>query len=179
MEILQRPLAITDVETTGLDPQKHEIVEIGLIVVNQNTLQILDEFEAKVKPVHIELANPQALEVNGYSEADWRDAKDLKSAMDVYAQKTKDAIFLAHNVTFDWSFIFEAFKKSGVINSMDYHRIDLLTLAWSKVPKLSNLTRLNLNDLCEYFGIPKEPEPHRAINGVRNELAVLKKLLQT
>lgn len=28
-------IAITDVETTGLDPYKHEILEIGLVIVKQ------------------------------------------------------------------------------------------------------------------------------------------------
>lgn len=178
MELLQKPLAITDVETTGLDAQTHEIVEIGLIVVNQQTLKIIDEFEAKVKPAHIETATQYALQLNGYNDKDWTNALNLSPAMAIYAQKTKDAIFLAHNITFDWSFIFEAFRKTGVENLMDYHRLDLFTLAWAKISKLPGLSRFNLDELCKYFGVPKEPLPHRAINGVRNELEVLKRLIQ-
>ncbi len=179
MELLQRPLAITDIETTGLDAQIHEIIEIGLIVVNQRTLRVLDKFESRVSPTYIETAIPKALEINGYNEKDWENTPTLKEVMKTYAKKTESAIFLAHNITHDWSFIQEAFKKTEVENLMDYHRIDLLTLAWSKVSKLPNLTKLRLSDMCKYFGIPTEPEPHRAINGAQKELEVLKKLLKT
>jgi len=34
-----RNIAITDLETTGLDPLKHEIIEIGLVLVKQPKLQ--------------------------------------------------------------------------------------------------------------------------------------------
>lgn len=180
MDLLQRPLAITDVETTGLDAQIHEIIEIGLLVADQKTLKVLDQLEAKVKPLHLGTADRSALELNGYNEPGWTNALELKTAMEIYANKTRNAIFLAHNTTFDWSFIFEAFRKTGVRNSMDYHRIDLLTIAWSKARenKLPGLKRFNLDELCQYFGIPKEPLPHRAINGVQNELAVLKQLIR-
>lgn len=180
MDLLQRPLAITDVKTTGLDAQIHEIVEIGLLVVNQPMLEVLDRFEVRVKPVRLETATKFALELNGYNEQDWVNALGLQPAMEIYANKTRDAIFLAHNTTFDWSFIFEAFRKTGVANYMDYHRIDLLTIAWSKAreDKLPGLKRFNLDELCKYFSIPKEPLPHRAINGVQNELAVLKRLIR-
>lgn len=176
MELLKRPLAITDVETTGLDAQVHEIVEIGLLLVDQETLSIVDGLGQKVKPIHLETADPHALNINGYKKEDWTNALELRQAMEIYSLKTKNAIFFAHNVAFDWSFISEAFKCTGVTNQMDYHRIDLFTLAWNNASRLPGLIKFNLNELCKYFGIPEEPLPHRAINGVRNELEVLKKI---
>lgn len=169
-------MAITDIETTGLDDQIHEIVEIGLAMVDQNTLALLDEFEIKVRPIHLETAETAALELNGYNEKDWVNASELKTAIGLYAKRTAEAIFLGHNMTFDWSFLSRAFKKTDTKILMDYHRIDLFSLAWFKAPSLPGLTQLNLNKLCKYFRIPEEPKPHRALNGVRSELAVLRKL---
>src|SRR3990167_388927 len=133
MKILERPIAITDVETTGLDPTIHEIVEVGLFVINQQTLEVLDTFDVKVRPEHIETADEFALKLNGYNDADWQNALTLQEAMTLYGEKTKDAIFCAHNVTFDWSFILKAFKETGIKNLMDYHRVDLFTMAWMKL----------------------------------------------
>ena len=132
IRIFERPIAITDVETTGLDFAIQEIVEIGLVVIDQQTLEILNTLDVKVKPEHIETADDFALKVNGYNKTDWKDAITLKEAMSIYGEKTKGAIFCAHNVTFDWSFIFEVFKKTGVKNQMDHHRIDLFTMIWMK-----------------------------------------------
>lgn len=192
MDFLKRPLAITDIETTGFDAQIHEIIELGLVLVDQKSLKVLDEFEVKIKPQHIKTASEKALKVNGYNKLDWLEAVDLKEAMKIYSKKTNpvrsrisngagNAIFLAHNSFFDWSFITEAFKSTGVEDYTDYHRLDLFSIAWSRnrIKQLKGLTKFNLSEMCKYFGIEPESMPHRAINGARKELEVLKKLLAT
>ncbi|MDO8623992.1 MAG: 3'-5' exonuclease [bacterium] len=176
MKILERPIAITDVETTGLDPASQEIVEIGLVLLNQQTLEIVDILDVKVQPEHLETATEFALKLNGYNATDWQGALTLQGAMALYGEKTKDAIFCAHNVTFDWSFILEAFKKAGVKNLMDYHRVDLFTMAWMKL-RNSGIEKLNLNEVAKYLGIPEEPMPHRAINGTMTAYEIYKRLV--
>lgn len=174
MNLLDRPLAITDIETTGLDPIGHEIIELGLVLVDQKTYEVLDSWSVKVKPEHIDTATPEALAVNGYVGELWQDAYNLKIAMNSYKKKTKDAIFVSHNVTFDWSFIYEAFAKTNLESLMDYHRLDLFSLAWLSLS--DKLLKINLAALCDYFNIEKEPEPHAAINGAMKAFEVLKKL---
>ncbi|MCR4306655.1 MAG: exonuclease domain-containing protein, partial [Candidatus Yonathbacteria bacterium] len=95
----ERNLAFIDLETTGLELKKHEIIEIGCIVARQIPressetggayLEIIEEFEIKVKPEHIETADPVGLEINGYREDDWKDAVTLPEAMRIVAEKTK------------------------------------------------------------------------------------------
>jgi len=174
--IFEKPIAITDVETTGLDFAIQEIVEIGLVVVDQKTLKILDTLDVKVKPEHIETANEFALNLNGYNETNWKNAITLKEAMSIYGEKTKDAIFCAHNMTFDWSFIFEAFRKTGVKNQMDHHRIDLFTMIWMKL-RNSNCEKFSLNEAAKRLGVPEEPMPHRGINGAMTAYEIYKKLV--
>jgi DNA polymerase III epsilon subunit-like protein len=174
---LDRPLAFTDIESTGLDVLTHEIIEIGLVVADQRTLAVIDELEVKVRPDSIELASPEALKVNGYRPEDWQDAVSLGEAMSVYAVKTAEAIFVAHNVTFDWSFIDMAFRLTGVRNGLDYHRLDILTMAWQKL-RHSGLAKYNLNEIAKFVGAPGEPMPHRALNGARNAYEVFIRLAQ-
>ena len=52
----KRNLVFLDTETTGLDPEKHEIIEIGGVIVrqifensNQPAFEVLEEFEYKVE----------------------------------------------------------------------------------------------------------------------------------
>lgn len=94
--------------------------------------------------------------------------------MPLFSHKTKDAVFASFNVSFDWAFIKHAFRTTNVSNLMDYHRLDILTLAWAAGG--SALERFNLQALCNYFGVPPEPDPHRALNGAETALALLKKL---
>ncbi|MEK7609165.1 MAG: 3'-5' exonuclease [Patescibacteria group bacterium] len=176
MEFLKRPLAITDVETTGLDYQLHEIIEIGLVVADQKTLKVLDEWSAKIKPRKIKTAAEPALKVAGYNKLDWLEAVSLKEAMEVYSKKTRNAIFVAQNSFFDWSFLNEAFKQVGVEDHTDYHRVDLFTISWSRSREFHGLKKFTLKEMCRYFNIEPEPMPHRALNGARKVYEVLKKL---
>ncbi|MBI2591220.1 MAG: 3'-5' exonuclease [Candidatus Brennerbacteria bacterium] len=176
MKILERPIAITDVETTGLDPTIQEIIEVGLVLVNQQTLEIIDTLDVKVRPKHLETATEFALKLNGYNAIDWHNALALQAVMLIYSAKAKDAIFCAHNVTFDWSFILKAFNKTGVENLMDYHPIDLFTMALMKL-RNSGLEKFNMNEVAKYLGIPEEPMPHRAINGAMTAYEIYKRLV--
>ena len=174
--IFERPIAITDVETTGLDFAIQEIIEIGLVVINQKTLEIINTLDVKVKPEHIETADEFAIKLNGYNETDWKNAITLKEAMSIYGGKTKDAIFCAHNMTFDWSFIFEAFRKTDVKDQMDHHRIDLFTMIWMKL-RNSNFEKFSLNEAAKRLGVSEEPMPHRGINGAMTAYKIYKKLV--
>lgn len=175
-EFSSRPIAITDLETTGVDPRYHEIIEIGLLVVEQHSLQIVDTLDVKVRPQHIETASETALLLNGYNEAHWKNAWDLREAVSLYGKKTSDAIFCSHNVTFDWSFMHEAFRMTEIENRLDYHRLDLFTMAWASLWKL-DLQTFNLNNIAAYLGVEEEPIPHRAINGARTAYEVFRRLL--
>lgn len=170
----ERKIAMTDLETSGDVFGVHEILEIGLVVFDQNTFEITNTLNVKVKPLNIENAVSAALERNGYKEEDWQEAVSLKEALQMYADKTKDAIFCAYNATFDWGFMNDAFRKTGVQNEMDYHRLDLLSIAWAK--GLAKNEKWNLTTTCEMFEIAPEPEVHRAINGAMVDYELFKKL---
>jgi DNA polymerase III epsilon subunit-like protein len=174
MKMSDRPLAITDLETTGLTTGEHEIIEIGLVVARQDTLEVVDELDIKVRPEHPETGSPAAFARNGYRPEDWQAAVSLESALRAYAAKTAEAMFLAHNVSFDWKFMAAAFEQTGVTHQLDYHRLDLMSGVWFLGPCLPGLRHLNLKALCEHFGVPPEPDVHRAINGARSALAVLR-----
>jgi DNA polymerase III alpha subunit (gram-positive type) len=162
------------IETTGDIPAFHEIIEMGLVLCHPETLEVLDTLDIKIKPSRIENALPKALDRNGYKEENWVDAVDLKEAMQIYSNKTKDAVFYAYNVTFDWGFINEAFRQTGVDNKMDYHRFDIMSMVFAKYKKEMN--GVSLNDASAIFGIPGEAFPHNALNGAKQALKVLKKL---
>lgn len=171
-------IALTDLETSGDVPGPHEILEIGLIVFNSETFEIIHELDVKVKPEHIETAIPAALNHNGYDEEKWKDAVSLREAMQSYHEKVQGAVFCAYNVSFDWAFINEAFYRCDLWNPMstkeNHDKLDLLTMAYMK----GNREKTSLKNACKMFGIPPEPEPHTAFNGAMTEYKLFKKLMQ-
>lgn len=172
----QSRIAFTDLEMTGLDPLRHEIIEFGMILADRETLEEIARFEKKVIPEHIELGMPEAFAVNGYKPELWLDAVSLTTALEEYSSLVTDAIFAAWNTPFDWTFLAEAYKKTGIQNPLDYHTIDVFTLAFEKLAHEPAIEKFRLSRVAEFLGIQKEPMPHRAVNGAEQAYFVYKKL---
>jgi len=175
-----KKLAFIDIETTGFDMEKHEIIEIGGVIVEQRDGvpgSIIDEFEIKIRPERIEDADAEALSINGYNEAEWMFALDKKQAMELFAEKTKDAVMLAHNVAFDYSFLAKAFSDTGVENKMFYAKLDTISFAYAKLHKQEDAPRMSLGALCEYFGV-ENSRAHTALADARATYEVYKKLIE-
>ena len=158
---------MVDLETTGLDAQQHEIIELGIVVFEAEApFTIIDTLNLKIKPEHPETGSAAAYRVNGYTEEAWKDAVTLKEAItriwDVNGISKSN--FCSYNVTFDWSFMQEAYKKLGEREPFHHLKLDMFSLAWGRIPQ-GNLNRWNLKSVCEYLGVPPEPEVHRALNG--------------
>lgn len=179
MNFSERPIAMTDLETSGDIFAEHEILEIGLVLFDQKTLAILDTLNIKVRPEHIENALPEALKANTYTPEGWVDAVPLADALAQYSAKVQGAIFAAYNVSFDWGFINEGFRKTGLPNPMNtrenHDRLDVLTLAWAK--GLREESSWNLRSACKHFGVPPEGDPHTALAGATTAYEVYKKLI--
>lgn len=167
--------ALVDIETTGLNPNKHEIIEMGVIVFDSETHKVLQQLDMRIKPERPEDGDPKAYAVNGYNAEEWENCMSLKMAMELFSVWTQGATFLAYNVTFDWVFIQEAFNKTGVPNNMHYHRMCLMSMAHIKLIH-TNIPGLRLKNVCQYLNIPPEPEVHRAIHGAQAAFEVYKEL---
>jgi len=167
--------AFIDIEATGLNLIKNEIIEIGCIITNP-ALEVIEEFEVKIKPENIESADPVSLKISHYNETDWEDALSLSEAMQLFSEKVKDCIMVGQNVAFDSGFLEYAFNKLNVPNPMHYHKLDTISLAWAKMHNDPTLERFSLRELCERFGIKNE-HPHTGLSDARATYELYKKLM--
>lgn len=177
MPLFNQPLAFIDVETTGTDPDVHEIIELGLVLtkLKDGALTVVDQLDLKIHPERIEAADPVALRINGYTEADWLFATTLEDALKSFADKTDGAVFVAHNITFDNAFIDAAFKKTGIKNTMYFQKMDTLSIAFAKLHEEGDMGKLSLKALCEKFGI-QNARAHSAFADAYATYEVFKKL---
>ncbi len=178
MKTKERKIAMTDLETSGDIFGVHEILEIGLVLFDPQTFEIVDSYNRKVRPTNIANAVPAALTYNGYSDAAWAEAVSLEEAIEEYAKRAGGGVFCAYNATFDWGFINNAFLKVGLENPMstfeNHDRLDLLSIAWQA--GLKNENSWSLKSACKLFGVEPEPEPHNALNGAMTAYKLFKKL---
>lgn len=168
---------MVDLETGGLDPQKHEVLEIGVVTFDSETFEIISTFESRARAYYPEKVSPEAARVNGYNEEEWKSAPTLYEAMCKLAPLTRDACFASHNVCFDWSFFEKARESTLTPFTFSYRKLDLYSLAWAKLPH-DKVQKWSLKGLCEYLGIEPEPEIHSALNGAMKAYEVYKKLME-
>jgi len=153
-----------DTETTGLDPEVHELLEVACVLDNPRTSFPMAFFEKKVKPERIEDANQKALEMNGYTEAEWANATPVGEMLKELACFASIAVVIGHNVRFDMSFINAAFKRKNIQGRFDYHLVDTVTLAYEHLVPLG-LMSLSLTNICIFLGI--KPGGHRAMSDAK------------
>lgn len=177
-------LAFVDTETTGLNIDVQELIQVGCVLVEQNwetpdgipSFEIIEEFELKIKPERISDADPQALRVNGYDPSEWVFAYNLSEAMNIFAKKTEGAIMVGHNVCFDFGFIEKAFRITGIKNMMHYHKLDTISIAFAKLHDTHDVEKFSLRVLCQYFNIENK-NAHTALSDARATFHLYEKLM--
>lgn len=106
----KKAFVIVDVETTGSSPVHDRVIEIGLLRVE--TGKVVDTFTALINPgVSI---SPWIERITGISPADLVGAPAFEDVRGRIEEMLAGAIFVAHNARFDYGFIKNELKRSGV-----------------------------------------------------------------
>lgn len=117
-----------DTETTGLNPwDGHEIIEIAIITEHPGGW--VSKYCERIRPTRIELAQPEALKVNGYNELGWLDSLEMKDEVSKIAEILSKGVIVGHNVRFDLGFVGHAMRHHGIKGRLSRHIVDTMTLA--------------------------------------------------
>ncbi|MGN1180389.1 MAG: exonuclease domain-containing protein [Suilimivivens sp.] len=146
---------VFDLETTGINQEKDEIIEISAVKVKNH--RIVEEFSTLVNPGrHIPAA---ATAVNGITDDMVADAPDIGTVMEKFLAFIGNNILVGHNIhTFDTNFVYDAALSClGKEVKNDY--IDTLYMARKYLPQLSHH---RLTDVAEHFHLQTEGA-HRAL----------------
>lgn len=147
---------VLDVETTGLSPDQHGIIEIGAVKVNAQ--QVESTFQALVK---IEGEIPkQVVRLTGISdELLQSEGRPLHDVLQEFLDYVDDLPIVAHNGDFDYSFIRAACIQLG-LPPLANKRIDTISLAKRYLEEVPNY---KLETLVEFLKIPVAGL-HRSLN---------------
>ena len=162
--------AFLDCEFGGLDPELHDITEIGVVMTDYR-LQELSTAEWKVRP-RPERVSDEAAKIFGYDEAVWAEAPGVRQVLTELSEMMPADFTIVpagQNVRMDVTFLELGYKKCGIPYPFDYHVIDLATLfySWSlvageTVPALSLRQSATTAGLLDASGVA-----HRALADAR------------
>jgi DNA polymerase III epsilon subunit-like protein len=162
--------AFLDCEFGGLDPEQHDITEIGVIVTDYRLVE-LGEREWKVlgRPERI---TPESAAIFDYDPEVWAaEGVPVRRALEELSAllpKGPTVVPAGQNVRMDVMFLERAFRRCGLPWPFDYHVIDLATLfyAWSLVAG-EVVPALSLRQAASQAGLVKGPVAHRALADAR------------
>jgi DNA polymerase-3 subunit epsilon len=146
--------AVIDIETTGGRAQHHRITEVGIVKVIGG--KVVDEWQSLINPQRRIPQNITAL--TGIDNAMVADAPLFAEVANDIDNFTKDCVFVAHNVNFDYSFIKEEFNRL----ERHYRRPKLCTVREMR-KHYKGLPSYSLANLTKYFGIDMQRH-HRAMS---------------
>ena len=100
---------IIDIETNGSKPGTSQVIEIGAIMVQNG--KVIDSYETFVECAYL----PEYItKITGIEPEDLIDAPSRREALIGLRYFMEDAVFVAHNANFDYSFLNASFERFGL-----------------------------------------------------------------
>ena len=166
---LDSEYVVFDIETTGLSFKFCKIIEIGAVRLDKagNVIARFSEF------VNPEVPIPYNIEkLTSISDNMVKDADTIDKVLPRFFEFCKDAMLVAHNATFDTTFIKVNAHNLGM--EYDFTALDTMTLAYIFLPELG---RYNLDRLTKHFGLTNAHH-HRACDDAEVTSEIFVRLLK-
>ena len=142
-----------DIETTGFDPEKDQIIEIGIIKFDEN--KIIDTYETLINPGR-EIP-PFISHMTGIKDEYLTDAPTLEQIKDKLVEFIGNYPIVGHNINFDVTFL----QQKGVpIFNPQYDTLQLSSMLIPGLPSYS------LDTLTRTLKI-EHTDKHRALSDTR------------
>ena len=164
---LRDDFVVFDIETTGFSPVKNRIIEIGAVKVCNG--EITEHFSSFVNP-HTPI--PFEIErLTGINDNMVANAPDIEDVLPAFLEFSKGCVLVAHNASFDMSFIVENMKNQGIEADLTY--VD--TVAISRAV-LTDMAKHTLDSISKKLGIVLENH-HRAVDDAEATAKIFEKFI--
>ena len=183
-----------DTETTGLNPDKHGIRELGYIIeingeIVEKDVLYINPLSCIKKDVAID---PKALELSGVTI---EDITTYPQSIDMFLKfqkllqkyiniddKNDNFTIAGYNPKFDYDFLFKWFEDNGIIKSFNqyfnYKVLDVFPIVMTlKYLNIIDTENDKLKTVCEYFNIPINA--HNALSDITATRELFLKLTDT
>ncbi|HZX46232.1 MAG TPA: PolC-type DNA polymerase III, partial [Clostridia bacterium] len=145
---------VFDIETTGLDPMRDCITEIGAVLIKNGN--ITGRFHSLVNP---EVPIPEEIvELTGITDEMVKDCPTASQVIPAFLDFAGDSVLVAHNAPFDMGFI--QHKAAGMGMTVKNKVLDTLAITRRLLPRLKTH---KLSAVAQHFNIDME-RAHRAVD---------------
>ena len=163
-----REYVTLDLETTGLEPKRDRIIEIGAVKVSNGV--VTGEYTTLIDP---QLEIPERIsKLTGISNDMVQGKPLIQKVLGEFLEFCGDLPLLGHNILFDYSFV----KHQAVNCGFEFEKeaVDTLKIARAVLPDLPSRS---LQNLRQHFEIP-QGDAHRALEDARTTYHLYERLFQ-
>ena len=165
---LKGTYVVFDLETTGFSSAKDKIIEIGAVKVENG--EITDKYSTFVNP---KIPIPfRITQLTSITDEMVMESPEIETILPQFLKFVGDAVLVAHNASFDVSFIEENCRRQGI--EPDFTSVDTVGLARVLLPTLS---KFKLNVVAKALNISQEHH-HRAVDDARVTAEIYVKFIQ-
>ncbi|MFH0886830.1 MAG: exonuclease domain-containing protein [bacterium] len=169
MDLNHLTFTIVDIETTGLEPTKHEIIEIGAIKLLPT--KGIEKFQELISPIG---DVPEEIEkFTGITRDMLIGKPSIVDVLPKFLEFIEDSILVAHNAEFDLSFL-KHYTYKALNKEINNHNLCTVRLSRVLLPHLENH---KLHTLASYFHINVENR-HRAMGDAELTLQSWLKIME-
>ena len=150
---LEAPVAFVDLETTGGNAAFHRVIEVGVVAASAGGLEY--EWSSLVNPG---MSIPWGVQaITGITDDMVENAPTFADIAAQLAERFDGRLFVAHNASFDYGFVREEFRRSGI-------RYESRVACTVKLSRRVNpgMPRHNLDVLIAHLGL-QISRRHRAL----------------
>lgn len=167
--IFPKNFVVIDIETTGLDSQFDEIIEIGALKIENGHL--VDTFNTLIKPVNE--MDDYIIELTGITNNMLENAPTIKDVIGDFYKFIGHNIILGHNVNFDINFLYDELIKFNAIE-LNNDFVDTMRIGRYL---LKNLKHHRLIDLANNYNLEVNGN-HRSLKDCEITLEVYNSMLK-
>lgn len=160
---------VFDIETTGFNPWKEDLLEIGAVKVQDG--QVVAKFHSLIKPG--KAISDEIQKLTGITPEMVQDAPQPEQVLTDFMKFAAGGVLVAHNASFDMGFI-KAKHQTFFGEKISPPYLDTLTLARSVWTRFKSY---RLNTLAKELGI-ELANHHRAVDDAQCAAGILAKALE-
>ena len=156
-----------DLETTGLNPKRDRIIEIGAVKVREG--KVVDTYQQLIDPK--QQLEERVKNLTGITSKELEGQPTIQEVLSRLQEFIGEDILLGHRVLFDYSFLKRTFTNEKI--SFERKGIDTLKLARQFV---TDCESKKLESLCKHYGIKQQA--HRALSDAQATVELYQRLVE-
>ena len=149
---------VADLECTGLEPERHEIIQIARVVIDTVEKTMIPDLTMSeyILPMRWDQRDHAAMKVNELTfEKLHAEGISAKRALTDFASKVhwSETVLAAWGVDFETKFLRDAFRRIDRVVPFTFKVIDVRSLGHLSRAKQGLTDYMGLGESCDYYGV--------------------------